>query len=406
MTDKRIYWLWLTLVFGPGNPRIWQLSKHYNDAEAFVNGLTNDTVKDLTENEIKRVRKVRLSDAKKLLEYCSEENINVYCYESEGYPERLKRIANPPGVLFCYGSLDFLNDKVCIAVVGTRKPSDYSVKVTDKICRDLVKQNFILVSGFALGIDQIANTASLENNAPSIAVCGMTLDTDYPKGSGEIKKQIAKNGAVVSEYYPGYKCKIYGFSRRNRILVGLSEGVLFCECSADSHGLDNAEYAINQGKPVFAIPPHDVFDKRYFGQRNLIRNGAVSVFSSADVVYNLAYERFEAFDLVRSMGDYSVPVEDSVLFSSEKVENNRKVKSKAGRKNKSEIKEHKKVEVDYSSLSPLKQKICKVLESENLLADEIAVKTDEDISEVLSALIEMEIEGVVIALAGKMYGLN
>ena len=101
-----------------------------------------------------------------------------------------------------------------------------------------------------------------------------------------------------------------------------------------------------------------------------------------------------------------MPVEDSVLFSSEKVENNRKVKSKAGRKNKSEIKEHKKVEVDYSSLSPLKQKICKVLESENLLADEIAVKTDEDISEVLSALIEMEIEGVVIALAGKMYGLN
>ena len=406
MTDKRIYWLWLTLVFGPGNPRIWQLSKHYNDAETFVNGLMNETVKDLTENELKRVRKVQLNDAKKLLEYCDKENINVYCYESEGYPERLKRIANPPGVLFCYGSLDFLNDKVCIAVVGTRKPSEYSEKVTDKICRDLVKQNFTLVSGFAMGIDQIANTASLENDVPTIAVCGVPLDTDYPKGTSEIKKQIAKNGAVISEYYPGYKSKIWGFSRRNRILVGISEGVLFCECSADSHGLDNADYAINQGKPVFVIPPHDVFDRRYFGQRNLIRNGGIPVFSCADIVYNLAFERFEAMSLVKSMGDYSMPTEDSVLFNLLDTENNRKAKPKSKRKPKEKSEVKSRVEIDYSALSPLKQKICSLLENENLLADEIAAKTDEDISMVLSALIEMEIEGIVTALAGKMYGLN
>lgn len=401
MTDRRIYWLWLILVFGPGNSRIWQLSKHYNDAETFVNSLMNGAVKDLTDNEIKRVRKVQLNDAKELLERCDRENIIVYCYESEGYPDKLRRIANPPGVLFCYGSLDFLNDKVCMAVVGTRKPSEYSICVTDKICRALVKQNFVLISGFALGIDQIANTASLENEVPTIAVCGMPLDADYPKSSSEIKKQIAKNGAVVSEYYPGYKSKIMGFSRRNRILVGISEGVLFCECSADSHGLDNAEYALNQGKPIFAIPPHDVFEPRYFGQRNLIRNGAICVFNSADIVYNLAYERFETMSLIKSTSDYSIPAENLALFGENDDKKARKIKS-----DRKKPKGKPKKAADYSGFSPVKQKICRALEIKNMLADELAAETGEDISEVLSALIELELEGVVTALAGKMYSLN
>ena len=408
MTDKRIYWIWLVLVFGPANPRIWQLSKHYNDIETFVNALMNNSVKELTENEIKRIRKVRIGDAKKLSEYCGKKNINVYCYESEGYPERLRRIANPPSVIFCYGSLDFLNDKVCVAVIGTRKPSDYSVEVTDKICRNLVKRDFVLVSGFALGIDQIANKAALENDSPTVAVCGTPLESDYPKDSSELKKHIARNGAVVSEYYPGYKKGFKAFTNRNRILVGISDCVMFCECSADSHGLDNAEYATNQGKPIFVIPPHDIFDERYFGQRNLIRNGCISVFSDADIAYNLAHERFEDMSIIRSMGEYSMPADDSILLNSQSETNNKKAKNKRkerkGAEHKKESKQ--KVSIDYSGMSPVKQKICKALENENLLADEIAVRTDEDISDVLSALIELEIEGVVSALAGKMYGLN
>ena len=407
MTDKRIFWLWLNLVFGPANPRIWQLSKHYDKAETFVNALLNGSVRELTENEAKRVKKVPLNHAKEMLDYCNSQSINVYCYESEGYPEKLRRISNPPATLFCYGSLDFLNDKVCIAVVGTRNPSDYSVETTSKLCNSLVGQSFILASGFANGIDRIANSVSLENDMPTIAVCGTPLESDYPKGSAEIKQHIAQNGVVISEFYPGCKQMGNAFVNRNRILVGLSDGVLFCECSADSHGLDNAKHAITQGKPIFVIPPHDIFDERYFGQRNLMRNGAAPVFDGWDIAYNLAYERFEDMSIRKSLGEYSIPVNDSNVFSHKPDSVNKKAKSKHNKKkNIGEEKIQGKIILDYSKLTPVQQKICKVLENENLLADEIAAQTEENISDILSALIELELEGTVTALAGKMYGLN
>lgn len=406
MTDKRLFWIWLMLVFGPANPRIWQLSKHYDSAENFVNSLMSNSVKDLTDREVGNIRKTQMSDAKKLLEYCNDKNINVYSYESEGYPEKLRVISNPPAVLFSYGNLDFLNDKVYISVVGTRKPSDYSLEVAEKVCQSLIKRNILLVSGFASGIDQIANRVSLDNGVPTVAVCGRPLEEDYPKGSDELKMKIAQNGAVISEYYPGCKPYSNAFLNRNRILTGIADGVLFCECSAQSHGLDNAKHAEVQGKPIFVIPPHDIFDARYFGQRDLIRNGAVPVFDGADIAYDLSYERLENMSIIKSLGEYTKPAEDSVMFA-EDMPDKKRVKPKKAVRVQSAVDAApiKKADVDYSDMSEIKQKICRALEQEELHADEIAEKTGEDIADVLSELIELELDGIVTALAGKMYGI-
>ncbi|MGN0601309.1 MAG: DNA-processing protein DprA [Oscillospiraceae bacterium] len=406
MNDKTLFWLWLTLVFGPGNPRIWQLGKHFDNAENFVGSLMNDSVKGVTEKESARIKKIQIKDAKKLFEYCKEHNINIYCYESEGYPEKLRSISNPPAVLFCYGSLDFLNDKVYIAVVGTRTPSEYSAKTTEKICASLVNNNFVLASGMASGIDQIANTIALESNVPTVAVCGRTLEEDYPKNSYEMKKRISQNGVVISECYPGCRMFFNSFLNRNRILVGLSDGVLFCECSQDSKGLDNAKQAIIQGKPVFVIPPHDIFDSRYFGQRDLIRDGAIPVFGAEDIIYNLSYEKSGDMNMINSLGEFITPSVDSVTFNIHGEEYNKK----AGLKHKTKVKHtteesNSKKPEDYSGLSPVKQKICAALEQGNMLADEIALKTGEDISTVLSELVELELDGRVVALAGKTYGI-
>ncbi|MGN1113642.1 MAG: DNA-processing protein DprA [Oscillospiraceae bacterium] len=399
MADLRACWLWLQLAFGPANPRIWQLSVQYEDVSSFVDAALNGRLNHLTENEQNRIHKYTLNDAEKLLDYCEQNGYEICCYDSEKYPQRLRMINNPPAVLYTKGKLDFLNDMVYIAVVGSRNPSDYSVKTTKWLCSDLLQSNIRLISGFADGIDQIANEVSTEYNVPSLAVCGRPLNDDYPKGSAAVKQQIIENGgAVISEYYPG--CKVFkgGFSSRNRIMVGLSDGVLFCECSAESHGLDNEKYAYMQGKIVFAVPPHDISDKRYFGQRKLLRSGAIPVFDSSDIVYNLNLDNSDNREAIGTLSAYK----------SSPLENDDNVKKQKRKKHKQAEIEYteQKADIDFEPSNDKQKKICSTLEEKELTADEIADILDEDISQILTELMEMEIEGAVSVVRGMYYKLN
>lgn len=402
MFDKRIYWIWLVQVFGASNPRIWQLAEHFSDVEAFVRSLISGSVKYLTDEERQSVKKHKLNEAEQLLDNCLSRGISVYCYESEGYPQKLKRISNPPSVLFCYGNLDFLDDRICIAVVGTRKPSEYSVNVTEKICRQLLGRDIILASGFASGIDMIANQVSLESGKPTIAVTGTVIEDDYPANSEQIKMKIAQNGGMISEYCSGMKVSLNSFVQRNRILVGLCDGVLFCECSDKSRGLDNAKYAVVQGKPIFVIPPNDIFDSRYYGQRDLIRNGAVSVFGGGDITSNLAYESFEDMHGVK---DYKLAADGFEEFAVKTEKKSKRKSRETDTENLNQVNKTAERDIDYSNLNEIQQKICTALESGNLIVDEIVVKTGEDVSLVLSELIELELKGIIKAFPGKIYGI-
>ena len=367
------------MIFGAGNPRIWELSANYDSAEEFCKALKDHEVSGLKDKEKANVDKITEDDAQKLLDECSQKGINVYCYESEGYPQRLRAIADPPAVLFSYGNLDFLNHISIIAVVGN-------------------------------GIDQIANLTSLDKGKPTVAVCGTALDYDYPKGSLDIKKKIADNGGVViSEHIPASKTFSDAFKLRNRILVGISQGVVFIEASATSHGLDNYTHATSQGKPVFVVPPSDITDKRYFGQRYLLRNECVPLFDADDVVGRLALEGFDSFAFTRNFGDFSLPVDDSEFYNSEEI-NQRKAAVSAKPKETKETTEQpqpssKTPEVDYSQLNETESAVCKVLEEGKALADAISIKTGLDISTVLSTLTMLELEGIVNSLPGNQFEL-
>ena len=228
-------WLWVQMVFTPASKRIWSMSANYDDIEEFAQAVKNHEVSEITESEYERADSISFEDAEKILNECSEKGIKYYSYESEGYPVQLKEIANPPAMMFFKGNLDFLNEKCIITVVGTRKPSEYSLSVADRICGDLIDRNIIIVTGFAEGIDQYVNNVSINKNSFPVAVCGTALDYDYPKGSTELKNLIADKGVIISEYYPGCKVTSGSFSSRNRISVGLSKGVLFIEAARDSH---------------------------------------------------------------------------------------------------------------------------------------------------------------------------
>ena len=407
MKDERIVWLMLTMIFGAGNPRIWSVSKDYDNADEFYAALKENKVEGLNEKEKQLVGKITQADAQKVLDDCAAKGINVYCYESEGYPQRLGAIADAPAVLFSYGNLDFLNHISTIAVVGTRQPSQYSIGVAKWLCNDMLDKGITLCSGFANGIDQIANVTSLDKGKPTVAVCGTALDHDYPTGSMDLKKKIGENGVVISEHIPGTKSFQNAFKLRNRILVGISQGVVFIEAGIDSHGLDNFKHAAAQGKPVFVVPPCDITDKRYFGQRYLLRNDCIPLFDADDIVGRLALEGFDSFAYTKDFGDFSLPVEDSQFYTKQEIkkrlsESESKPKTAADKKI---ISEKKAPAVDYSQLDETESAICKVLEEGKTHADTICAKTKIDISDVLAALTMLELEGIINSLPGNQFEL-
>lgn len=398
--DFRAYWLWLVMVFGAASQRMWQLGSRYYSAEDFVNALLENGVLDLNDSEIDLINKITIEDANNIISKCEETGIDVYCYQSEGYPKQLKKIAVPPAVLFCRGNLDFLNNGINVAVIGTRKPSEYSMMVVDMLCTDICKHGCGIITGLADGIDQLANIAAINAGNFTCGVCGKAIDVDYPLGSEKIRDKISDCGALISETCSLIDVPAVSFSKRNRILVGLADVVVFIECSATSRGLDNANHAISQGKQVFVVPPHDISNKRYFGQRELIRKGCKSIFTGEDLIYYVSSGRVEDVLFDRIGGEYNT-FEDSDIFKQDS--SLRKSKTKKRKSENSPDEKYKKIEIDYSFLDNEQQEICRLITGKAMLADNIAAILKKDITSVLSQLTMLELEGIVKSLPGKMF---
>lgn len=178
-----------------------------------------------------------------------------------------------------------MQEHLLLTIVGTRNPSPYSLQVEKTICHDLVQMGFVPVTGYAVGIDITANRCALEADKPSIALMGCGLDVAYPQPHANLKYEIARRGLILSEFLPGTSPAPSNFPLRNRVLSGLSMGTFVIQAPARSGALITAENAMEQGRDVFCIPPADIFDKRYMGVIKYLRDGAIPVFDSRDIVY-------------------------------------------------------------------------------------------------------------------------
>lgn len=402
--DKK-YWLWLVMTFGAGNRRIWTLMEEIDTPEEAYKILKSGSLDEkLLEKEVNAIKTTHLKQAELLIEYCKQHNIGITCFSDEDYPNSLKTICNPPCVLFYLGNIGIAEETVSITVVGTRNPSEYSVEVAKRICADLAKIDVTIISGFAVGLDTVAHDTAIDNNGHTVAVLGCGLDVDYPKGRTGFKYAIASTGAVITEYLPGTKPTPYNFPQRNRILSGLGKGTLVIEAGEGSGCLITAQCAIEQGREVFCIPPANIFDKRYSGAVRLLRDGAVSVYSYLDIVY----EYYTVFTHKISMLEN--PYESYAdtprnIFDTVKPE-------KKPKKQKIESKTEKSEQIedttqDYENLTDNQKKIVEVFgKEEEINVDEISYRSGLGISEILMELTELEIEGIVTALAGKQYRLS
>jgi len=183
----------------------------------------------------------------------STSNIKIITKFSSEYPKELESVDNPPHVLYCKGDITLLNGNN-IAIVGTRRPTNYGKTITEKFARELSINGFNIISGMADGVDTVAHKACLNENGKTIAVLAGGFDYIYPSINLSLSKSIEKNGLLISEKPPHLKAMNYDFPIRNRLIAGLSKGVLITEASLKSGTMHTKEYAINYGKELFVVP--------------------------------------------------------------------------------------------------------------------------------------------------------
>ncbi len=282
-------WLWLLLVMQPANPKTnYILSQCGGDATKASKAIRDEGLSYLTENEKRRAFETRNSAIQRVLNICEENGIRIITPDSAEYPPLLRNIENPPIVLFVKGSLSGLENELVISAVGTKKPSEYSLSTTDVLIGTLSKIGAVFVSGNADGLDNAVHKACIKAHGRSIAVLPCGILSDYPKGSKELKNEILENGgALISELFPYSSAAIGYFHLRNRIISGMSLGTIVLQAGEKSGALITANYALEQKREVFYIPPHDIFSKEYGGAKILSEQNAIPIFGCNDVVDRL-----------------------------------------------------------------------------------------------------------------------
>lgn len=243
------------------------------------------SVEGLTGRSLEKLLSPEPSDLGRSLDILQEKNIRLISFQDKDYPANLLQTIDPPIALFVRGELKE-PDKFSIAIVGSRKASIYGKGMAERIAKDLSNRSLSVISGGARGIDAAAHKGALSMGGRTIAVLGCGIDICYPSEHKELFDRIAENGAVISEFSPGTPPEGWRFPARNRIISGLSMGVLVIQAPASSGALITARYAQEQGRDIFVLPGN-VDDIRNEGCHALIRDGATLVESADQILEDL-----------------------------------------------------------------------------------------------------------------------
>lgn len=208
---------------------------------------------------------------------------HVITIVDEMYPSVLKRIKDPPIVLYAHGNIDLLRYTPSLSVIGTRKPSIEAKEKLKLIVEPMIRKKWLIVSGMAIGVDGLAHWKSLKNNGKTIAVLGGGFDHIYPKQNIPLYEKIVKSGLIISEYAPNIRPARYHFPERNRIISGLSFGTLVIEATERSGTLITVDQALDQGREVYAVPGSPLL-KQTIGCHRMIQDGAKLVINANDIL--------------------------------------------------------------------------------------------------------------------------
>jgi DNA processing protein len=281
------YWVAFSKVPGIGKVRITQMLDYFATLESAWNAAIVELKKagldSKSINAITAVRSKISPDAE--IDALNKYKVKAIPCNSAEYPSRLKEIHDYPPLIYVRGSL-LAEDECCLSVVGTRRVTSYGRQVTEELVTDLARNKITIVSGLAKGVDSIAHRTALENNGRTIAVLGNGLDIVYPAENAGLARDIIEKGALISEYPLGTRPKADNFPRRNRIMSGISLGVLVIEAGEKSGALITAEQALEQNREVFAVPG-SILSPASKGSNNLLQQGAKLVRNYVDILEEL-----------------------------------------------------------------------------------------------------------------------
>lgn len=281
-----LYWIWLSRIKKLGSIKTNKLLEIYNNPKEIWNkakeelvkieGIGTETAKEIVNIEYRR-------NLEKYLEYMDKNGIKLISIFDERYPKNLKNIYDPPAILYVKGNEKILND-FSLAIVGCRENSVYGAVTTKQIVKGLAQNKITTISGLAKGIDSIAGDETLNQNGKTIAVVANGLDIIYPSENKALAEKIIQNGgAIVSEYVIGTKPEKMNFPARNRIISGISSGVIVVEAKQKSGSMITVDFALEQGRQVFAVPGN-ITSKNSQGTNELIKQGAKMITCIEDVL--------------------------------------------------------------------------------------------------------------------------
>lgn len=345
----------LSTVPGLVASKMHQLIEYCGSLEQFWSSSQEEWVKFGVPAEVAaELAEVRAEfSVSRYLNHLDKLGVNVITYLDDEYPGSLRQLYDPPVVLYLMGSLP--PDLPYLAVVGTRKRTRYGQSVVNKLVSDLAAEGIVIVSGLAYGIDGDAHRCALQNKGLTVAVLGSGLDQPTPRRHQQLMAQIvASGGAVISEYPPGFTARKWTFPARNRIIAGLSAGVLVVEAGNKSGALITADFAMELGREVYAVPG-SIFSSVSVGTNSLIQQGAKLVMSVADIL--------EDFEI-----NAPQPTQRSISLNSE-----------------------------------LEAQLLEILSGVPLHIDEITARVKRSVAEVLPVLTLLCLRGLVIEYPGKLF---
>lgn len=300
-------------------------------------------------------------------------HIHIIILEDELYPYNLKQIEDCPPVLYALGDISILQNNNALAVVGSRSASFVATKMAQKISSDVSKNCITIVSGMARGIDSASHEGAISSGGKTIAVLGTGVDVVYPKENQNLYNQIQKHGLILSEYPLGTPPQASNFPRRNRIVSGLSKGVLVIEAGLKSGSLITANQALEQGRDVYAIPGAP-FDGRTSGCNKLLKDGAIFVETSDDILNNFSFTEKEFI----SCKPKKYENQELFEYSLDNEENNKDIADNID---------------EYSELLLL-------ISQSGTDVDEIIRSSNRPSEEILIMIMELELEGKIVRLPG------
>jgi len=394
------YWLWLSALQGVSNLLKLSLLEHFQEPDAVYYGEREEylLVEGMTRSAAQALEDKSLQEAEKILADCDRLDLQILTIRDAGYPYRLKNIYDPPILLYVQGRLPRFDEEVALAMVGTRRATDYACTMSEKLAFQMAGLGAVIVSGLAAGVDAAAHRGALRAGGTTVAVIGGGHDICFPQANRYLYEDIRCRGCILSEYPPGTSHLGQHFPVRNRIISGLCLGAVVVEAPERSGALISASRALDQGRDVFAVPgPID--DWHCAGSNKLLRDGAGVVTDAWDILshYVSQYPHKIRALRVEEPGSYARTAQER----EEGGPSHREVLPAPETEAAGPVLD---LEGDCG-LTDDQIRIVKELQGGELQVDDIIDRTQIPTRRVLSALTILEIDEIVTQSSGKRFSL-